>query len=129
MNLRIHLGGLLPQESLGMLGSPQDWSLKVQLDGDDLIFKNLAWLRLDVLAMGSSFTVRMVLEEALVRMVLTVLMLPLHGVSRSSSNLYRAQLQHHIMCNNKNAFASSVFPQCVFLLRASGFIFVSEVCF
>ena len=63
----------------------------------------------------------MVLEEALVRMVLTVLMLPLRGVSRSSSNLSREQLQHHIMCNNKNAFASSVFPQFdfCFVLRAS----------
>ena len=79
-----------------------------------LIFKNLAWLRLGVLAIGSSFTVKMVLVEALVRMVLTVLMLPLHGVSRSSSNHSRAQLQHRIMCNNKNAFASSVFPQCDF---------------
>ena len=87
----------------------------------DLIFKKLAWLHIGVLAMGSSFTVRMVLEEALVRMVLTVLMLPLRGVSRSSSNLSREQLQHHIMCNNKNAFASSVFPQCdfCFVLRAS----------
>ena len=28
--LRICLGGLLPQESLGMLGSPQDW-LKISL--------------------------------------------------------------------------------------------------
>ena len=36
-----------------------------ELDGDDLIFKNLAWLRLDVLAMGSSFTVKWSLRKRL----------------------------------------------------------------
>ena len=81
-------------------------------------FQNFGMLRLDVLAMGSSFTVKMVLVEALVRMVLTVLMLPLHGVSRSSSNLSREQLQHHIMCINKKTlllhlcFHSVIFASC-----------------
>ena len=45
--------------------SGRQLSLAVQLDGNDLIFKNLAWLRLDVLAMGSSFTVKWSLRKRL----------------------------------------------------------------